>query len=199
MTKMQKRGALILLAGLLLLGIALCIHLVQKKQDSTAGETAAILLQQLELDRPAIQPGPNVTAPEVSATPMPEKVYMGYHMLGSIQVSSVGIRLPVLNNWDEQMLKAAPCRYTGSVPSGDMIIMGHNYKSHFTPLHKVAVGDTVIFTDVEGIIYNYKVSAIENLHRSEGELLASEYPLTLFTCSPGGLNRLVIRCEKAVN
>lgn len=199
MSKLQKSGVLILLAGLLLVAVALGMHLLQQKQDSIAGETAALLLQQLELDRPTIQPDATQSDPEKPAAQMPEKVYMGYHMLGSIQIPSVGIRLPVLDNWDEQMLKAAPCRYTGSIPTGDMIIMGHNYKSHFTPLHQAAVGDKVIFTDVQGVMHYYNVAAIENLHRTEGELLRSEYPLTLFTCSPGGLNRLVIRCEKAAN
>lgn len=199
MTKLQKRGLLILLFGLLLIGVALGMHLLQEKQDSLAGETAALLLEQLELDRPIVQPDATQSEPEKPSTQMPEKVYLGYHMLGSIQIPSVGIRLPVLDNWDAQMLKAAPCRYTGSILTGDMIIMGHNYKSHFTPLHYVAVGDKVIFTDVQGVIYYYNVSAIEQLHRAEGELLPSEYPLTLFTCSPGGLNRLVIRCEKAMN
>lgn len=198
MNKLQKRGALILLAGLLLVAVALCMHLLQQKQDSLAGETAALILQQLELDRPVVQPDATQADPERPATQMPAKVYLGYHMLGSIQVPSVGIHLPVLDNWDEQMLKAAPCRYTGGIATGDMIIMGHNYKSHFTPLHHVAVGDRVIFTDVQGVIYYYNVSAIEQLHRTEGELLPSEYPLTLFTCSPGGLNRLVIRCERAM-
>ena len=197
MAKVQKRGLILVLAGLLLVAVALGMHLMQKKQDALAGQTAQMLLQQLELNRLVIHQESNESPVDETPAVMPEKEYMDYRMLGSVQVSSVGVKLPVLSSWDEQMLKIAPCRYSGSIPEQNMIIMGHNYKSHFTPLHQVNVGDEVIFEDVAGIIYRYRVATIETLHRSQGELLPSDYPLTLFTCTPGGINRLVIRCETA--
>lgn len=76
-----------------------------------------------------------------------------------------------------------------------MILMGHNYQSHFTPLHDIAVGAEVEFEDVEGIVYRYTVAKIEYLYKNEGEQLPSEYPLTLFTCTADGQNRIIVRCE----
>ena len=203
MNRLQKRGLVLLLAGLLLAGAALAIHLLQRQEDILAGQNAQMLLRQLELSRVElpgadVPPGQEVeteTTPEPSA--MPEKEYRGYRMIGSIQVPALGVHLPVMSSWSEKLLKLAPCRYLGSLPEPGMIIMGHNYKSHFTPLHKAEIGDEVIFEDVEGKIYRFTVDAIEILHRSEGERLESDYPLTLFTCTPGGTERRVIRCRYA--
>ena len=197
MNKQQKRGMLLLLAGLLLVGAALTIHMLQRQEDIMAGQTAQMLLQQLELSRvelpewdiPAV---PEETTPTVSQ--MPEKEYRGYHMIGSIRVPAVDVHLPVMSSWSEKLLKIAPCRYMGSLPEPGMIIMGHNYRSHFTPLHKAEVGDEVIFEDVEGKLYRFRIADIQILHRTEGEKLESEYPLTLFTCTPGGLERRILRC-----
>ena len=120
---------------------------------------------------------------------------MDYTLIGTISIPSVDIRLPVLDDWSEKMLKVAPCRYAGSLSGGNMIIMGHNYKSHFTPLHGIKVGAEVSFENAQGVVYHYRVAEIAYLHRTEGEKLLSEYPLTVFTCTPGGLERIVVRCE----
>ena len=113
---------------------------------------------------------------------------------GTFDEMAVDVHLPVMSSWSEKLLKIAPCRYMGSLPEPGMIIMGHNYRSHFTPLHKAEVGDEVIFEDVEGKLYRFRIADIQILHRTEGEKLESEYPLTLFTCTPGGLERRILRC-----
>ena len=199
MNKRQKRGLLLLAAGLILVLCGLGMHLAQQQEDVAAGQTAAVLLQKLD-DKTLLSDAENGSQPHENIDPvLPEKVYMGYSLLGSISIPSVGIRLPVLNQWSEDMLKVAPCRYAGSISGGDMIIMGHNYKSHFTPLQKIREGAEVEFENTEGKTFRYRVAKIEYLHRTEGEKLPSEYPLTIFTCTPGGLERIVVRCEAVVN
>lgn len=201
---MKKRGCVWIILGIILVVISLGMHLAQQKADQIAGENARILLRQLELSQlpveafdPAPEDTPEKPLPEPAAPgPMPEKEYLGYAMIGTVRVPSVGIELPVLSNWSYTLLNVAPCRYSGSVMGEDMILMGHNYKSHFTPLHNVAVGDTVEFEDVNGVVYRYVVAEILSLHKNEGELLPSDYPLTLFTCTPGGQRRWVVRCER---
>lgn len=196
MNKKQKRGAILLLVGILLVLCGLGIHLAQQRQDALAGQTAALLLQQLEEKVLSVEPVPDTQTPEQDVQ-LPEKKYMGYTLIGSVSIPSVGIQLPVLDDWSEDMLKVAPCRYAGSISGGNMIIMGHNYKSHFTPLQKIAVGAEVEFENAVGKVFRYRVAEIVYLHRTEGEQLPSSYPLTLFTCTPGGLERIVVRCEAA--
>lgn len=195
MNKRQKRGIILVSAGLVLVLCALGVHLIQRRQDEVAGQTAALLLYQLEEKTLPTPTQPEET--EEADPALPEKEYMGYTLIGIISVPSVDIRLPVLNDWNEKMLKVAPCRYAGSLSGGNLIIMGHNYRSHFTPLQGIKVGAEVSFENAQGVVYHYRVAEIAYLHRTEGEKLPSEYPLTLFTCTPGGLERIVVRCEIA--
>ena len=56
------------------------------------------------------------------------------------------------------------------------------------------------FMDVNGKLYLYNVTAIEILAKHElDKLTASESDLTLFTCTYGGQNRIVVRCMKQSN
>lgn len=190
MNKRQKRGFVFLLVGLLLLLAGVFIHWMQRQEDVAAGKTAAVLLQHLEDVTSTVTPNAEDMA-------LPEKTYMGYSLIGEIALPWADIRLPVLNDWNEKMLKAAPCRYQGSISNGNMIIMAHNYKHHFAPLHTVTVGTEVTFTNTVGTTFHYRVAKIERLHRTEGEKLPSDvYPLTLFTCTTSGLERVVVRCER---
>lgn len=209
MNKRQKRGCLLALLGLCMVLAAMGLHLAQEQQDALAGENAQVLLEYLDLDSnvpPAVTLPPETEATvatepaeeTVSQEPqMPIKSYMGYEMIGAIEIPSVDIHLPVLRDWDYDLLEVAPCRYSGSADGGDLILMGHNYHSHFTPLHSVTTGADVVFTDVNGQTYAYRVAEITYLHKSEEEKLDSGYPLTLFTCTDGGQRRILIRCEAA--
>ena len=210
MTRRQKRGCMLVLLGLTLVLAAVALHLGEQQQDVRAGESAQILLQQLEMSRGEVVLPEQGDVPSTDGdlsmledgvdsrpvvTKMPEKSFYGYAMIGTIRVDSVGIRLPVLSQWSYSLLNVAPCRYSGSVPGEDMVVMGHNYKSHFTPLHYVSEGADVEFENVNGIIYRYRVAEIVVVHKSEKEALDTAYPLTLFTCMPNGRDRLLVRCE----
>ena len=189
MNKRQKRGMILLAVGLVLVLGGLGIHLMQLQEDAAAGKTATILLQQLDYKLlPTDEESPDPS--------LPGKKYMDYTLIGSIRIPSVEIQLPVLDQWNEDMLKVAPCRYAGSLSGNDMVIMGHNYKTHFNNLNKIKIGTEVEFENTTGKVFRYRVAKIEHLHSTEGEKLPTkEYPLTIFTCKPGGLDRIVVRCE----
>lgn len=200
MNKKQKRGALLVLMGLSMVFAAMFLHILEQRQDRQAGENAAVLLRQLELSRMSVPAAPEMVHPEEAASEvgaMPEKEYLGYAMIGTLRIPSLGMELPILRDWSYELLNVAPCRYSGSAPEENMILMGHNYKSHFTPLHNIAVGAEVTFEDVNGFLYRYCVEEITYLHKTEGEALPSDDPLTLFTCTSGGQNRIVVRCSTA--
>lgn len=198
MNKKQKQGALLVLIGLSMVFASMFLHMIDRRQDQQAGENAAILLQQLELSRMSVPAATEMAQPEETVSDIvviPEKEYLGFAMIGTLRIPSVGIELPIMRDWSYELLNVAPCRYSGSAPEGNMILMGHNYKSHFTPLHKIATGAEVTFEDVNGLQYRYCVDEIIFLHESKGKSLPSEYPLTLFTCTSGGQSRVVVRCK----
>ena len=77
----------------------------------------------------------------------------------------------------------------------DLIIAGHNYRSHFNPLKKFVGGEEVIFTDVEGNKFTYKVGDVETMKGTEVERMeAGDWDLTLFTCTYNGQSRFALRC-----
>ena len=200
MNKHTKRGMFLLLAGVLLVCAALCMQLMQKWQDDMAGQNANSLLQQLELNKsfPGMEEDTqNAEQARPVDSKMPEKEFLGYTLCGSLRIDSLNMHLPILSDWDYDMLKVAPCRYSGTISGENLIIMGHNYKTHFTPLHNITAGTEVEFENTYGMVFRYKVAQIEYLKRTEGEKLPSQYPLTIFTCTPGGLERIVVRCEYA--
>lgn len=203
MNRRQKRGNLLILTGLLLILAAMALRVMAQKQDALVGEKSRILMKQLALNRISIEEAPEDVLEEpipadrgIVDTSMPVKNYLGYSMIGILRIPTVGIELPILNTWSEELLDVAPCRYFGSIPSGNMIFMGHNYQSHFGSLRDLTVGEKVEFEDVNGVKYQYVVEEMVYLHRSEGEKLPSEYELTVFTCTPGGLQRIVVRCRR---
>lgn len=83
----------------------------------------------------------------------------GYSYIGYLSIPKLELELPIMADWDYARLRIAPCRYTGSVRGEDLVIMAHNYASHFGGLAKLSEGDNVIFTDMDGITTVYEVVA----------------------------------------
>jgi sortase A len=120
----------------------------------------------------------------------------GHSFIGTVEIPSLGLLLPVQNEWDKKAARYAICRYMGSVYENDLIICGHNYEEHFGRLGELNTGDDVIVTDMNGISFYFKVSNIETLGATDTEEMeAGDWDLTLFTCTIGGANRVTIRCE----
>ena len=58
---------------------------------------------------------------------------------GVLRIPTLGLELPVLNEWNYDLLQMAPCRYSGDVETDDLILMGHDYQSHFGKLEELQV------------------------------------------------------------
>ena len=188
----RRYGKILLSAGLVLICLGLVLMAVFAHEDQMAGKNAQMLHE--ELDH-AIRTG---QAQEEGYTIDKELVASvgDYELLGILRVPSLDLELPILADWSYELLNIAPCRYTGTVYGRDLILMGHNFESHFTPLKKLVAGDEVLFTDCFNRTYTYQVEMQEILHKTELEALVSaDYDLSLFTCTYGGENRAVIRCN----
>ena len=117
--------------------------------------------------------------------------------LSTISIPALGLELPVWGRWSYEKLEQAPCRYSGSVGGGDLVLLAHNYERHFAGIDELQQGDEIIITDAEGQELHYRVSGHEVLEAWERERLCSgEYELSLFTCTDDGTQRHVLRCKK---
>lgn len=122
----------------------------------------------------------------------------GYKFIGYISIPKLeNLELPVMSEWNYDLLKMAPCRYTGSAKSDDLVLLGHNYTSHFGKLSRLTGGDKLYFTDMDGNTFEYEVIGVELLSSTSiEEMTSGEYDLSLFTCDYSGNNRFTVRCNK---
>ncbi len=124
----------------------------------------------------------------------------GEKFCGKIIVESLGIELPVFNEWSYSLLREAPCRYTGGIETNDMIIAAHNYNSHFGRLKNLLSGDVIKFIDAYGIEHKFAVKEIIKLDGiAVSDMKDGKWDFTLFTCTKGGEYRVTVRCERINN
>lgn len=191
----RKKGNFLLLAGAVCLLAALGLVGWNQWEQARAEESAQAAAEQLveklaQTPQEPEEPDPN--------RPMPVVEVDGLEYIGLLEIPALDRTLPVLAEWSEEDAKTAPCRYQGSLYQGDLIIAGHNYRSHFGPLQRLTPGDLVYFTDGEGEKYTFVVDLLETVPGTDFEGMESgEWDLTLFTCTWGGQSRLAVRCLAA--
>ena len=123
-----------------------------------------------------------------------------YSSIGVLKIPALELELPVLTDWSYEKLKKAPCHYYGSCYESDFVIAAHNYTSHFGRLSELQPGDLVLFTDGAGEIHGYEVVLLETLApTATEEMITSGFDLSLYTCTPGGSNRVTVRCNAVSN
>ena len=197
----NKIGTLLMVLGALMLAgaIGLLLHNENEQQRAAAASAEAIpkVVQAIQ-ERAGTQPETiPAYVPEAQKT-MSMVEIDGYHYIGFLGLPAIGLELPVMGDWTYPQLQIAPCRYTGSTYTDDLVIMAHNYEKHFGKLSKLVYGDPITFTDMDGQTTAYKVVAKDILDPTAvEEMTAGDYDLTLFTCTYGGENRVTIRCDRA--
>ena len=209
--KKNKKGLLLMGFGLLLIAAALFLTLYnlwdERRAGSEAGEILEQIAQVIPAETPANDPVGEAPPPAAEDQPayvlnpgmeMPVITIDGSDYIGVLTIPALGLELPVMSEWSYPNLKLAPCRYAGSVYKDDMVIAGHNYKTHFGPLKNLSPGNAVLFTDVDGNVFSYEVVELETLQPTAVEdMKTGDWDLTLFTCTYGGQSRVTVRCERA--
>ena len=186
----HNTGKRLMIIGLLLLTAALVLTGYNIWDENRANRVASAVVDQLP------QPGVGENSHFYPTPDMPVMEIDGRRYVGRLTIPALGLDLPVLEEWSNANGKVAPCRYKGSVYTDDLIIAGHNYRSHFGSLKNLSIGKDVYFTDVDGNLFSYTVVALEFLDGTAlDDMEAGDWELTLFTCTYGGRTRLTFRCE----
>ena len=121
----------------------------------------------------------------------------GAYYMGVLSIPAMDKILPGQSDWSEAKLKTSPCRYSGSLEEGELVIAGHNYKRHFTGLASLPIGEQVVFTDLEGNQIFYEVREVYTISATNIEgMVNSGYDLSLFTCNYSGKARVTVRCDR---
>lgn len=193
-----KAGIISMLMGTVLVLAALSLFLFNQREARLAEAASEKILPQVveRMEEQAETAG----TPDPYDPTMTEVEIDGYRYIGYLTVPALELELPVMSDWSYPQLKIAPCRYTGSTKTDDLVIAAHNYAHHFGNLSTLEPGTAVYFTDMDGVVSAYEVAAIEVLVPTAVEdMTAGAYDLTLFTCTYGGQSRVTVRCERVEN
>lgn len=200
----KPAGSILTVSGLLLCLAAIGLTGYNIWDDKRADMSVKSVLEQMtqpvhygnEAD-PSEQTDTHTLAAYVSDPDMemPATEIDGYLYIGVLEIPGLGLELPVMDSWDYARMKLAPCRYSGSAYSKDLIIAAHNYSSHFGTLQDLKPSDEIIFTDMDGNKFRYSASMMEVLDGTAVEQMENgEWDLTLFTCTISGQARVTVRC-----
>lgn len=137
--------------------------------------------------------------PTVSETEMPSLQLDGHYYCGYLTLDTLGLELPVLNDWSYPNLNIAPCRYEGTPQTKNFIIAAHNYNSHFGQIKNLNEDDEITFTDCNGEKFHYNVVYTEYIDgysvEQMSENINSSWDMTLFTCTLNGQSRVTVRAK----
>lgn len=184
-------GTICIILGIVLVIGALSLFLYNLEEGRRAGVAVDEVLPQVVA---AIDTD---SAADPYDTSLTKVLVDGYSYIGFVSLPTLGLELPVMADWSYEQLKIAPCRFSGSVKTDDLVIAAHNYSQHFGNIKNLKVGDVVYFTDMDGVCWTYEVVALDVLAPTAVEdMTAGDYDLTLFTCTYGGQSRVTVRCDR---
>ena len=211
--RMRKCEKICTRIGLLLLSAALFLTVYNLWSDAKAGELTDTVLGQLITEREMTEEKAGSKSPETNLSQSSEETYIpdyilnpemempteeidGREYIGVLRIPVLSLELPIISEWNYPSLRVAPCRYSGSAYLNNMVIAAHNYRNNFGRLKNLSPDDEIIFTDMDGNMFRYKVVEFETLSPFAIEdMTDGDWDLTLFTCTVGGQSRVTVRCR----
>lgn len=195
-------GLILICLGILSLAAAIWLVARNVNEETTAEQISQEVVRDLEIvvqeASVSFEEDPLVL-PDYEYNPdmeMPEQEINGHLYIATLEIPDLELSLPIMSELTMPKLKIAPCRYEGTTYQENLIIGAHNYDSHFGRLKTLSYGSQMTLTDMDGNEFVYEVVDIEILQPNQVEDLRSgNWSLTLFTCTPGGQTRVVVRCE----
>ena len=171
----NKLGILCMLVGTALIFGALYLFICNTRETEFAEEAAAEVMPEILVEIQEVQEETTEETWVIPETPvellteeelkMTEKVIYGRRYIGYLSIPTLGLELPILSDWTYPDLQVSPARYYGSVRGENLVLLAHNYPTHFGKISNLTKGDSVIFTDMEGTVWEYEVVtkvAVEN-------------------------------------
>lgn len=165
-------------------------------QESNTSEQENTIQVKLEEDEPK-------TDEIVSVSDMPNK--MGsYTVEGKIVIDKINVEKYILDRPTVNSLNLAVTKFAGPEINdvGNYCITGHNYKNIFRELRKLNVGDEFYLVGKDGRKVTYVIYDKFTINPEDESCLNQETEgkreVTLITCSPGAITRLILKAEEKI-
>ena len=133
------------------------------------------------------------------------KTYGGFDVSATIEIPKINLSLPILSKETKKSLETAVAvRYPENAvlnTEGNVVIAGHNYRNgtFFSNLKKVALGDTIYITDLDGKKIAYSIynifEAAENDTSFYNRDTNGAKEITLTTCTDDSTARLIVEAK----
>ena len=118
----------------------------------------------------------------------------GTDFVGTIALPRYESTLPVCANWGKT--SQYPCGFSGSIYNGTMQIGATTQKGQYDFYRELSIGDTVIYTDVEGNRYTFAITGLRyEKHADQTALQREDAPLTLFIKNIYSFEYLIVFCD----
>lgn len=197
----SKAGIFLMLAGGAAIIFSLIIIAVNIRLDSQGKKNSENVLNILESEISSYSEDENnITYTDGNGLKKSKTISVdNNYYSGIIDIPEIGIKLPVMSEWNYDNLNISPCLFYNDEKNNRKIIAGHNYSSHFGKLKQLKQGDYIIFTNAENKRVIYKVLQTEILGSTDTDKIlgGDDWNLTLFTCSLSGYERVTVRCIQA--
>lgn len=127
-----------------------------------------------------------------------------YNIVGTIDISSLGVSYPILAETTDALLKVSVCKFWGCEPNevGNLCIAGHNYRNNrfFSKVPNMKVGDTIDITDLSGRNIKYSVYDKFTVDPTDvsctSQLTNRQKIVTLITCTNDSKQRVVVKARE---
>jgi hypothetical protein len=121
----------------------------------------------------------------------------GIDFVGIVEFPGYGSMLPVCAAWGKTT--KYPCHFSGSVYDGTLQIGATTQKGQYDFYRELSLGDTVLFTDMEGNCYTYAITGLHSAkHVDQAALQREEAQLTLFIKNIYSFEYLIVYCNVAM-
>ena len=118
----------------------------------------------------------------------------GTDFVGILELPRYESMLPVSAVWGKT--SKYPCHLGGSIYDGTMQIGATTQKGQYDFYRELSVGDTVIYTDVEGNRYTFSITGLRSeKHADQAALQREDVPLTLFIKNIYSFEYLIVFCD----
>lgn len=126
-----------------------------------------------------------------------------YGVIGKLVIDKLGVEKNILDKTTDSALQISVTKFYGPDVNevGNFCISGHNYKDTFGYLGKLENGDTFYIVDKQNYEkVTYRVYDKFTVNPTELDCIDQETKgkreVTLITCNPGGLTRLIIKAQE---
>ena len=131
---------------------------------------------------------------------MPQEL-KGYEVIGKITIPKLNLDSYILAQTNDKALKVSITKLYGPDINqmGNLCLAGHNYRNNkmFGGIKKLEENDEIMLTDLYGETTVYKVYQNYQIDPKDVSCLsqdtAGEKELTMITCSPGAIKRVIVK------